>query len=147
MRQKSYKLIIVWGMSIISALSACQNPPDIWLEGGALPTFIMSDLKILSLKVYDTNYHVKLSNVDDYKPTLLWEIKSADDTGEDTANVRHIQYGVTPQGYTQLFPGPGQTPSPLVEGHTYRIFVRGSRQTLERTFIIEGGRAVFDIME
>jgi len=51
-------------------------------------------------------------------PRTIWLVYS------DTILVRkdfRVQYGVVPQGFTQLYPLRGVAPEPLREGHKYEI--------------------------
>ena len=161
---KIHKRMQIWGvfLLIITAVNGCEidtkpivsggNPPIIEFEGtGALAQLFVrgpytleqlrQEYKIAGGKnVLTTEETKELERIRGNQDYSMWQL---DPSRDFRVAGLSITYGITPNGFRQVYPANGKSPEPLIEGKIYNILAPTASANFKSIyFMIDNGRAV-----
>jgi len=112
-------VVLLFG-TLLAANCLAERDTEISVEGHPLPKFKMKGSgKLDSLRV--AGPRKQRDGVAD-EPYIYWMIQF-----KEGGSARHVEglglitYGEIPEGYIQVYPTPGTSPAPLVEGERYHV--------------------------
>jgi len=110
-------------ISIASCVSSEGYSTKIKLEGGEMPTFVLSGNGILGNFIV---YGPRQRSGSDGRAFTVWEIQPVK-KGSQAKSLKEIgliKYGVVPTGYKQIYPANGSIPPPVVSGVRYAYWAQ-----------------------